>query len=137
MFNLFQVEALKLQLQELKKKNEEERKKMSEKLSFELWKKNHPDLRQVCQGLLGSRTLLELYSKSLLLSQGLFILVSISLPRWALCVGLPSRAYEETQAWRSGAIDLKINFESDDLSDDYPLHNPYFVNPFIINIILL
>ena len=46
-FDILQVEMLQGRLDELKKRNEEERMKMQEKLSFEAWKKNSPELREV------------------------------------------------------------------------------------------
>lgn len=38
---------LRYRLEDLKKKNLEERKKMAESLSYEMWRKNSPQVRQV------------------------------------------------------------------------------------------
>lgn len=42
-----EVEMLKCRLDDLKKKNQEERRKMSEALSYEMWRKNSPQVRQM------------------------------------------------------------------------------------------
>ncbi|XP_042212100.1 trichoplein keratin filament-binding protein-like [Homarus americanus] len=42
-----EVEMLKYRLDGLKKKNQEERKKMSDALSYEVWRKNSPQMRQM------------------------------------------------------------------------------------------
>ena len=43
---------LKCRLEDLKRKNEEERKKMAEVLSYEAWRKSSPQVRQVCTNFL-------------------------------------------------------------------------------------